>query len=58
MVNTRLVVLTVHFGFSSYRPEIFKPLVIHRKQSNMITLLIVSRILVHATARCNIGLET
>ena len=58
MVNTRFVVFTVNFRFSSETTEIFKTLVIHGEQSDVITHLIMCGILIGAISSRHIGLES
>ena len=58
MVDTRLVIFTVNFRFGSETTEIFKTLVIHGEQGNMITHFIMRGILIGTFPGRHIGFET
>ena len=57
VIDTRFIILTIHFRFCNQAAEILKANIIHREQRDMKALLIVSRITIFHIARCHIGLQ-
>ena len=58
MIDTRFVIFTVNFCFGGETTEVFKPLIIHSEQCDVITHLIMCGILIGAISSRHIGLES